>query len=180
MPGAWLARAPARSWHSQNSSPSYLWCRKACAHSRQSLTVRVVSRQARSKVRGQDHLISLTPVLHYLPKFSQTHVHWISNTTHPSHSLSPPSPALNLSQHQGLFQWVGSSHQVAKVLGLQHQSFQWKSGLIYFSYVKITISPSFKGFPGGSDGKASARNARDLGSIPGSGRSPGEGNGNPL
>ena len=101
-------------------------------------------------------------------------------TIQPSHSLSPPSPALNLSQHQGLFQWVGSSHQVAKVLGLQHQSFQWKSGLIYFSYVKITISPSFKGFPGGSDGKASARNAWDLGSIPGSGRSPGEGNGNPF
>ena len=125
MPGAWLARAPARSWHSQNSSPSYLWCRKACAHSRQSLTVRVVSRQARSKVRGQDHLISLTPVLHYLPKFSQTHVHWISNTTHPSHSLSPPSPALNLSQHQGLFQWVGSLCQVCKVLELQLQFFQW-------------------------------------------------------
>ena len=60
------------------------------------------------------------PVLHSLPEFAQTHVHWVSDATQPSHSLSPPSPlALNLSQHQGLFQWVGSSHQVVKVLQLQ-------------------------------------------------------------
>ena len=68
------------------------------------------------------------PVLHYLPEFAQTHVHWVSDAIQPFHPLSPPSPpALNLSQHQGLFQWVGSSHQVAKVLELQlqHQSFQW-------------------------------------------------------
>ena len=65
-------------------------------------------------------------VLHYLPKFAQTHVHWVGDAIQPSHPLSPPSPpALNLSQHQGLFQWVGSPHQVAKVLELQHQSFQW-------------------------------------------------------
>ena len=43
-----------------------------------------------------------------------------------SHPLPPPSPlAFSLSQHQGLFQWVGSSHQVAEILGLQHQFFQW-------------------------------------------------------
>ena len=60
------------------------------------------------------------PVLHYSPEFAQTHVHWVSDTIQPSHSLSPPSPpALNLFQHQGLFQWVGSWHQVAKVLELQ-------------------------------------------------------------
>ena len=62
------------------------------------------------------------------PEFAQTHVHWVSDAIQPFHPLSPPSPpALNLSQHQGLFQWVGSSHQVAKVLELQlqHQSFQW-------------------------------------------------------
>ena len=59
------------------------------------------------------------PVLHYLPEFAQTHVHWVSDTIQPSHPLSPPSPpALNLSQHQGPFQWAGSSHQVAKVLEL--------------------------------------------------------------
>ena len=50
------------------------------------------------------------PLLHGLPEFAQTHVHWVNVTLQPSHPLSPPSPpALNLSQHQGLFQWVGSS-----------------------------------------------------------------------
>ena len=58
----------------------------------------------------------------------QTHVHQVSDSTQPSQPLSSPSPpAFNLSQHQGLFQGVSSSHQVAKVLEfqLQHQSFQW-------------------------------------------------------
>ena len=67
-------------------------------------------------------------VIHYLTEFAQTHVRWVSDAIEPSHPLSPPSPlALNLSQHQGLFQWVGSLHQVTKVLELQlqHQSFQW-------------------------------------------------------
>ena len=68
------------------------------------------------------------PVHRQLPEFTQTHVHWVGDAIQPSHSLSSPSPpALNLSQHQGLFKWVSSSHQVAKVLEfqLQHQSFQW-------------------------------------------------------
>ena len=53
-------------------------------------------------------------------------VHWVGDAIHPSHSLSPPSPpAFNLSQDQSLFQRVGSSHQLAKVLELQHPSFQW-------------------------------------------------------
>ena len=58
------------------------------------------------------------PVLHYLPEFAQTHVRWINDAIQPSHPLSPlsPSPAFSLSQHQGLFQGVSSSHQVAKVL----------------------------------------------------------------
>ena len=54
--------------------------------------------------------------------------HWVGDAIQPSHPLSSPSPpALNLSQHQGLFKWVSSSHQLAKVLEfqLQHQSFQW-------------------------------------------------------
>ena len=56
-------------------------------------------------------------VLHYLLEFAQTHVHWIADAIQPSHLLSPPSPhALSLSQHQVLFQWVGSLHQVVKVL----------------------------------------------------------------
>ena len=68
------------------------------------------------------------PVHHQLLEPSQTHVHWVGDAIQPSHPLSFPSPpAFNLSQHQGLFQWVSSSHQVAKVLEfqLQHQSFQW-------------------------------------------------------
>ena len=68
------------------------------------------------------------PVLHCLLEFAQTHVHWVSDAIQPSCPLPSPSPpALNPSQHQGHFQWVGSSHQVAKVLELQleHQSFQW-------------------------------------------------------
>ena len=66
------------------------------------------------------------PVLHYLPEFSQTHVHWVRDAILPSHPLLPPSPpALNLSQHQKLFQWITFLYQVAKVLELQHQSFQW-------------------------------------------------------
>ena len=65
-------------------------------------------------------------VLHHLPEFALTHVPWVSDAIQPSHPLSPPSPlALSVSQDQGLFQWTGSSHQVAKVLELQHQSFQW-------------------------------------------------------
>ena len=68
------------------------------------------------------------PVHHQLPEFTQTHVHWVDDAIQPSHPLSSPSPpAFNLSQHQGLFQWVSSSHQVAKVLEFQpqHQPFQW-------------------------------------------------------
>ena len=67
------------------------------------------------------------PVLHHLLKFAQTHVHWI-DAIQPSHPLLFPSPlALNLCQLQSLFQWVGCSQQVAKLLELQlqHQSFQW-------------------------------------------------------
>ena len=62
------------------------------------------------------------PVHHQLPEFTQTHVHWVSDAIQPSHPLSSPSPpALNLSQHQGLFEWDSSSHQVAKVLEFQLQ-----------------------------------------------------------
>ena len=68
------------------------------------------------------------PVHHQLPEFTQTHVHWVRDAIQPSHPLSTPSPpTFNPSQQQGLFQWVSSSHQVAKVLKfqLQHQSLQW-------------------------------------------------------
>ena len=68
------------------------------------------------------------PVHHQLPQFTQTHVHQDGDAIQPSHPLSYPSlPALNLSQHQGVFKWVSSLHRVARVLEfqLQHQSFQW-------------------------------------------------------
>ena len=66
------------------------------------------------------------PVHRQLPEFTQTRVHWVGDTIQPSQPLSSPSPpALNLSQHQGLFKGVSSSHQVAKLLEFQpqHQSF---------------------------------------------------------
>ena len=68
------------------------------------------------------------PVHHQLPELAQTHVHQVSDAIQPSHPLSTPSPPdVSLSQHQALFQWVSPLHQVAKakVLELQHQSFQW-------------------------------------------------------
>ena len=68
------------------------------------------------------------PVHHQLPELTQTHVHQVGDAIQLSHPLSSPSPpALNLAQRQGLFQWVNSSHEVAKVLEfqLQHQPFQW-------------------------------------------------------
>ena len=68
------------------------------------------------------------PVHHQLPEFTQTYVCQVGDAMQPSHPLSSPSPpAFNLSQHQSLFKWVSSSHQVAKVLEFQpqHQFFKW-------------------------------------------------------
>ena len=77
-------------------------------------------------------LCSLTdcsmPVHHQLPEFTQIHVHLFGDAIQSLHPLSFPSPPpFNVSQHQGLFKWVSSLHQVVKVLEfqLQHQSFQW-------------------------------------------------------
>ena len=75
-----------------------------------------------------DHSTSGLPNPHHLPEFAQVHVHWISDAIQSSHPLSPSSPsAFTLSQRQGLFHWIGCSHQVARVLEFQfqHQSFQW-------------------------------------------------------
>ena len=86
------------------------------------------------------------PVHHQLPESAQTHVHWVSDAIQPSHPLSFPSPsAFNFSQHQGLFKWVSSSHEVAKVLEfqLQHQSFQWtpRTELLQDGLVDSPCSP---------------------------------------
>ena len=67
------------------------------------------------------------PVLHHLPELTKTHVQWVSDAIQPSCPVSPFCLCLQSFHHQGLFWWVESSHQVAKVLELQlqHQSFQW-------------------------------------------------------
>ena len=80
------------------------------------------------------------------PRLAQTHVHRVGDAIQPSLPLSSPSsPAFNLSQHQGPFQWVSSSHQVAKVLELQlqHQSFQWilRNDFLYYGLVGSPCSP---------------------------------------
>ena len=106
---------------------------------------RILKRKERKKLgtktpSGSDHMVVIDCFQSHglqqdrLPcpwptgEFIQTHVHLVNDAIQPSHPLPSPSPpALNLSQHQGLFGWVSSSHQVAKVLEfqLQHQSFQW-------------------------------------------------------
>ena len=86
------------------------------------------------------------PVPHHLPQFAQTHVCWTDDAIQPSHPLSPTSPpALNLFQHQRLFQWVSSLHQVTKVLELQHQSLQWIFRVDFPSGLTGLISLQSKG-----------------------------------
>ena len=75
-----------------------------------------------------DELQHAKPPYHQLPESTQTHVHWFGDAIQPSHSLSSPSPpTFNFSQHHGLFKWVISLHQVAKILEFQplNRSFQW-------------------------------------------------------
>ena len=86
------------------------------------------------------------PVLQHLPEFAQTYVCWVGDAIQSYHPLSSPSPpAFKLSQQQGLFKWVSSSHEVAKVLEfqLQHQSFQWtpRTDLLWDGLVGSPCSP---------------------------------------
>ena len=86
------------------------------------------------------------PVHHHLPELTQTHVYLVGDAIQPSHPLSSPfPPAPNLSQHQSLFQWVNSSHEVAKVLEfqLQHHSLQRnpRTGLLESGLVGSPCSP---------------------------------------
>ena len=105
---------------------SYLWILTAWRFICRGLCYCSATKSCATLCDPMDYSTPCSPVHHYLPEFAQTHVYWGSDAIQPSHPLSPPStPAFNLSQHQGLFQWVSSSHQVAKVLELQlqHQSF---------------------------------------------------------
>ena len=94
-----------------------------------------VAQSCQTPCNPMDYSAPGFPVHHQLPELPQTHVHRVGDVIEPSHPLSSPSPPTpKPSQHQSLFQWVNSSHEVAKVLEfqLQHQFFQWISGLISF------------------------------------------------
>ena len=103
------------------------WVTREATHS----FIQFSSVESLSRVRLCDTMDCSTAgfrVHHQLPEFTQTNIHWVIDAIQPSHPLSSPSPpAFNLSQNQGLFKWVHSSHQVDKVLEFQlhHQSFQW-------------------------------------------------------
>ena len=79
------------------------------------------------------------PILQYLLEFAQTHIHWVSDIIQPCHPLLPPSPsAFNPSQHQGLFQWVSSSHQVTKYWSF---SFSIGSSSKYSELISLNLHP---------------------------------------
>ena len=75
------------------------------------------------------------------PEFAQTHVHWVGDAIQSSHPLLLPfPPVFHLSWHHGLFQWVSFSYQVAEVLELQHQSFQWMFRVDFLDLCLLTIT----------------------------------------
>ena len=79
----------------------------------------LISQSCPTLCNSMDCSMPAFPV-HHLLEFAQTRLHWVSDAVQPSHPLSSPSPpAHNLSQNQSLFQWINSSHEVAKVLGFQ-------------------------------------------------------------
>ena len=85
------------------------------------------------------------PVSHQHSELAQTHVHWVGDAIHQSHSLLHPSPpAFNLSQPEGLFKWVSFSHHVARILEfqLQHQSFQWTFNWFPLGLTGLIFLPS--------------------------------------
>ena len=103
-------------------------CDPTCRLKKHSLQFSSVAQSCPTLCDPMNHSTPGLPVHHQLPEFTQTHVHRVGDALQPSHPLSSPSPpAPNPSQNQGLFQWVGSSHHMTKVLEfeLQHQSFQW-------------------------------------------------------
>ena len=95
-------------------------CYKYVIFSFQNSQIRSVAQSCLTLCDTMDYSTPGFLVLHYLPEFVQTHVHWVGDAIEPSHPLLPSSPfTFNLSQHQGLFQWVSILHQVAKISELQ-------------------------------------------------------------
>ena len=107
----------------------WAWCSYGtCSGPAVSVRFSSVAQSCPTLCDPMNHSTPGLPVHHQLPGFTQTHVHLVGDAIQPSHPLSSPSPpAPNPSQRQSLFQWVNSSHEVAKVLEfqLQHESFQW-------------------------------------------------------
>ena len=114
----------------------YVFCPVSSGNS-QSYTVQFssVAQSCPTLCNPMNRKVPGLPVHRQLPEFTQTPVHWVSDVIQPFHPLwTPSSPIFNLSQHQGLFQWVSSLYQVAKVLEfqLQHSPSNDYSGLISF------------------------------------------------
>ena len=108
--------------------PNLMWVPEAEKGLEHSQSIRSVAQSCPTLSNPMDCSMPAFPLHQQLPELAQIHAHQVSDAIQPSHPLSSPSPpAPNPSHHQSLFQWVSSSHQVAKVLEfqLQHQSFQW-------------------------------------------------------
>ena len=78
-----------------------------------------------------------SPILHHLPELAQTHVHWVGDAIQKSHPLSSPSPALNLSQHQGLFYWVGRHNRWPKYWNF---SFSINPSNVYSGFISLELT----------------------------------------
>ena len=135
---SWYTTSSALAWSQAKGEIQQAWYdqekRRDCkvntnrTHDKLDQSVSSVSPSCLTLCDPMNHSMPGLPVHHQLPESTQTHVHRVGDAIQPSHPLSSPSPlAPNPSQHQSLFQWVNSSHEVAKVLEfqLQHQSFQW-------------------------------------------------------
>ena len=127
----WVGKMPWRSMgtHLGIFAWKILWTEEPCGlQSISSVQFSSVTQSCPTLWDPMNRSMPGLPVHHQLPEFTQTHVHQVDDAIQPSLPLSSPSlPVPNPSQHQGLFQWVNSSCEVAKVLEfqLQHQSFQW-------------------------------------------------------
>ena len=127
-PSEWKTQSKTNPKHNQNTIQNKSKTQSKTNPKQQEVRFSSVAQSYPTFCDPMDCSMPGLPVHCHLLEFTQTHVHWVGDAIQPSQPLSSPSPpAFNLSQHQSLFKWVSSSHQVAKVLEfqLQHQSFQW-------------------------------------------------------